>query len=231
MFCSTMMVKKKKKKVLVLSDLHYPEICKDEIPRIVDKEEEVDEVVFLGDNVVQDDRVSEFLEIVDRIKSRSKVSLIRGDEDSALLLPAAKSLKINFAKRDFVLIHGHQFNFGSEGLTEKIVSLLQRANRTFPLFSYSVVAKARERTGKYEFLILGHTHALQCFPRLRVACAGCLTEAPHLYKDRGYIVIEEESSSSSSTLNPSSRKTDSSVVSLRLESLPPGKKRSKIFQL
>jgi len=120
----------------VLSDLHYPEIRKDEISRIIKKEEEVGEVVFLGDCVVQDDRVSEFLEIVDRLMSKCKVSLIKGDEDSALLHPTIKSLKINFGKRDFVFIHGHQFNFGSEGLTENIVSLLQRANRTFPLLTY-----------------------------------------------------------------------------------------------
>jgi predicted phosphodiesterase len=214
------------KKLLVLSDLHYPQIRQGEISRIVEKEE-ADEVVFLGDCVYQDDRVSEFLEIMDAIKSRSRVAaFIRGDEDSALL-PSIKSFKISFCKRNFVFVHGHQFNFGSEGFTEKIVSLLQRANGTFPLFTYSVVAKVRERTQKDEFLILGHTHALQCFPRLRVACAGCLTNVAHLYHDRGYIVIEE----SSLGRGASSSMKRGYGVSLRLESLSPDNRGSRIFQL
>ncbi len=216
------------KKVLILSDLHYPEIHKDEIFRIVEKEES-DEVVFLGDCVFPDDRVNEFLEIVDRIKSESKVSLIRGDEDSALL-PTVNSVKINLGRHSFAFIHGHQFNFGSEGFTVKLVSFVQRASRTFPLFTYSVVAKAREGMKKNEFLILGHTHALQYFPRLRAACAGCLTHAPRLYHERGYIVIQEKEESQ--PLGGSTPiKIDSNVVSLRLESLLPGKIRSKIFQL
>jgi hypothetical protein len=29
------------------------------------------------------------------------------------------------------------------------------------------------------------------FPRLRVACAGCITTEKNIYNDRGYIVISE----------------------------------------
>lgn len=214
-------------KIVVLSDLHYPQTCEDELKRII-VEERADKIIFLGDSVEEEDEVSSFLELIflsrsgngdESSKSNSDVLFVRGDDDSSLL-PCKNSIKINLGKCNFTFLHGHQFDIGSESLTKNIASLLRRVNGRLPLLIYSIVARTRNRTKRSDFLILGHTHALEYFPRLRVACAGCLTNQVNLYNDRGYIVIEESTATFMKSDN----------LSLRLESLSQTKKR-RIFQI
>ena len=182
-----------KLRVLALSDIHYPLTDEASLCRIID-EEKADKVVFLGDCVKEDQDVPGFLDIVQGTRGSRDVVFIRGDEDSESL-PSVNSFELYLGRNRFVFMHGNQFDVGTEGLTAKLASLLHKINGGLPALAYATVA--RTRTGAIrkptEHLLLGHCHALVYFPRLRVACTGCLTSAKNIYNDLGYVVIESDS--------------------------------------
>jgi uncharacterized protein len=179
-------------KILVFSDIHYPLTNESELVRIM-REERADKVIFLGDSVGETKYVSGFLEIVREAGVASgELVFIKGDEDSDLL-PCVRSVEFSVEGRSLIFVHGDQFNVGSEESTIRIASLLHKISRKLPVLAYAIVARTRGRgmIKQGGLLVVGHSHALAYFPRLRVACAGCLTTTGNIYNDRGYIVIED----------------------------------------
>ncbi|HYB03461.1 MAG TPA: hypothetical protein VED17_03305 [Nitrososphaerales archaeon] len=62
-----------------------------------------------------------------------------------------------------------------------------------PVLGFAIISKIRSRSFR-TYLVLGHSHALKFFPKLKVGCAGCLTTEKNVYSDRGYLVIEKTGS-------------------------------------
>ena len=170
-------------KTLVLSDIHYPFTDRKRLASIIN-EEKPNTTIFLGDNVSDAPYAAEFLRFMKEIGCRDYV-LIRGDND--ISLPYEKEAVLNFDGRSFKFVHGYQFNIGDDRTTGRIVTILKKINESLPVLAYAILSKAKSRTNGY--LILGHSHALAFFPRLKVACAGCLTTEENIYNDMGYIVI------------------------------------------
>ncbi len=192
-----------KAKILVLSDVHYPLTDPDEILGIIN-DERPDKIIVVGDGARDVSYVEKFLAFLQTSSCKNCV-LINGDSDASP--SGAKSLKLNLNGREFVFIHGHQFNVWSEGITKKVASLLKKLDPDLPVWAFAIWSRIKSRT-KSPYIILGHSHALKFFPRLRVASAGCLTTAKNVYNDRGYIVINAE---------------DDGEVELSVNELPGGK--------
>jgi putative phosphoesterase len=183
-------------KILVLSDIHYPFTDRNRLVKIV-TEEKADKVIFLGDNINSETYSEEFLQFVAEMGCRDYV-LIKGDNE--ISLPYEKSLKLAIEGRSFTFVHGYQFDIRDDNSTGRIASALKKVNERLPVLAYAVLSKARSGTSGY--LILGHSHALAFFPRLKVACAGCLTTGKNIYNDRGYIVISASDNKVTLTLKP-----------------------------
>lgn len=174
-------------KILVLSDLHYPNTEGEEILGIIAKEMP-DKLVILGDCVQEARYAREFSELLQSSSCKDFV-LIKGDGDDPI--HALKSLNLNLNGREFIFIHGHQYNLLSEVITKDVASTLKKLNKYLPVLAYATFSRIRLRN-RSTYLILGHSHALKFYPRLRVACAGCLTTRKNIYNDRGYIIITAE---------------------------------------
>jgi len=177
-------------KVLVLSDIHYPYTLPDQIAEIV-KIENADTTIFLGDSTAEG-KSGEFVQFIRSLAVRNPVFIIGDNEMEAgltALLPYVESTEIKIGDRKFKFIHGHQFNVRSDEFTSIIASIMKRVNRLFPVLLYALRARIQSRNAGC--LILGHCHALAYFPKIKVACAGCLTISEKLYNDRGYITIQE----------------------------------------
>ena len=172
-------------KILVISDTHYPHTDTEQLLGIINKELP-DKTIFLGDNVQNVSYTEEFLRLVQTTSCKDCVFIV-GDDDYSP--QGEKSLNLILNGRKFFFIHGFQYNVGSENITAKIASILRRINRNLPLLGYAVISKIKSRTYN-TYLILGHSHALKFFPRLKVACAGCLATDKNIYNDRGYLVID-----------------------------------------
>jgi len=170
-------------KILVLSDIHYPFTDRIRLAAIIN-EEKPDRTIFLGDNVSDETHAKEFLRFISETGCHDYV-LIKGDNDIALTYE--KELEMNIDGRSFKFVHGYQFSVGGEQTTARIASVLKKVHERLPVLAYAIFSKAKSRSNGY--LILGHSHALAFFPRLRVACAGCLTTEKNIYNDRGYVVI------------------------------------------
>jgi putative phosphoesterase len=183
-------------KILVLSDIHYPLTDRDRLAAVI-SQEKADKTVFLGDNVEDEACAEEFLQFLADIGCRNYV-LIKGDNE--LSLPYEKSLELAVQGRSFTFVHGYQFNIRDDRATGRIASALKKLNKKLPVLAYAVFSKIRSRTTGY--LILGHAHALEFFPKLKVAIAGCLTTDKNIYNDRGYIVIFADDKGVTLTLRP-----------------------------
>jgi uncharacterized protein len=172
-------------KILVLSDLHYPQT---DITQILDiiNQELPDKVIFLGDTIQRTGSVEEFDHLI-RTTPCNEFAFILGDDDPPL--QGERSLYLELGGRKFLFIHGFQYNLSSEENTRKIATALRRIHRDLPVLGFAIISKIRSRSFK-TYLILGHSHALKFFPKLKVACAGCLTTEKNVYNDRGYLVIE-----------------------------------------
>lgn len=114
------------------------------------------------------------------------MTFIGGDNDFSI--PALRSIDLDLNGRKFLFIHGHQFNLASEAFTKKLVRVLKRINKRLPVVAYATYSRMKSKKRRYH-IILGHSHALGYFPRLKVAASGCLTTAENVYNDRGYISI------------------------------------------
>jgi putative phosphoesterase len=170
-------------KILVLSDIHYPMVDENKLASII-RDEQADKIVFLGDNIDEEKYSKSFIQLIMELGCRD-YTLIKGDNEESL--PYEKSLKLEIDGRSFKFVHGYQFNIRNDRTTGKIASALKKIHERVPVLAYAFFSKARSRTTGY--LVLGHSHALEFFPRLKVACAGCLTTETNVYNDRGYIVI------------------------------------------
>jgi len=174
-----------KMRFLVLSDIHYPVTDKMELSNII-RQAKADKVVFLGDNVQDDRYVGEFLEVVRSAGCRDCTFLL-GDEDAGI--PGKRYHEVTVGNRRLIFTHGNQFNISSEKSTKRFARALKKIHRLLPVLAFVVSAKVRTRTDS-GYLILGHSHALAFFPRLRVGCAGCLTTKKNVYSERGYIIVD-----------------------------------------
>ena len=121
-----------------------------------------------------------------RASSCSDQTFISGDND--ISVPAFKSLNLDLNGRKFLFIHGHQFNIASEGFTKRLVRALKRINKKLPVVAYAAYSRMRSKNRNC-YIILGHSHTLGYFPRLKVATCGCLTTAQNVYNDHGYVSI------------------------------------------
>jgi uncharacterized protein len=175
-------------KVLVLSDIHYPNTHKEVILKILEQESP-DRLILLGDCVLEEAYTGEFQNFLKTIPCQDYI-LISGDEGSSL--PGVKYYELVVNGRKFVFTHGHQFNLISEVTTKNIVRFFKAISPGLPVLGYALAARLRSRN-RNAYIVLGHSHALKFFPRLRVVCAGCLTEKDNLYFDRGYVAIASDS--------------------------------------
>jgi uncharacterized protein len=176
-------------KILVLSDIHYPLTDTNELFSVINKELP-DRIILLGDVVQDTSLMPEFLKLLETRSSCRDYVLVRGDSDEVTAAPSIKSLRLNLKGKDFIFIHGHQFNVWSEKFTKKVSNILKKFDRNLPVLAYAVISRIKSQNFE-AYLILGHSHALKFFPRLRVACAGCLTLEKNIYNDRGYLVIDD----------------------------------------
>ncbi len=172
------------RRILVLSDIHYPHADGREILNIINGERP-DKLILLGDIATDVDSANEFFQIVKNSGCRDYAT-ISGDED--VITSSARSLKMSLNGRRFIFIHGHQFNVLSEKITGIIASILKKINPTLPVLAFAMVSRIRSRN-RASYLILGHSHALGYFPRLRVVCSGCLTNEKNIFNDTGYVVV------------------------------------------
>jgi uncharacterized protein len=194
-------------KILVLSDVHYPYTDVKQILGIINQELP-DKVIFLGDTIQKKGDVEEFNRLI-RTTACKDFVFILGDDDPPLR--GEKSLYLELGGRKFLFIHGFQFNLSSEENTRKIAATLRRIHRDLPVLGFAMISKIRSRSFR-TYLILGHSHALKFFPKLKVACAGCLTTEKNVYNDRGYLVIEETGNAVTLSVN----KFEEAVVSYRI---------------
>lgn len=171
-------------KILVISDVHYPSTDTKEILSIISKEAP-DKLIVLGDMGHSLSNAQELIQILQTCACKDQV-FISGDSDTSV--PAVKSLTLNLNERKFLFIHGHQFNVVSEGFTRKLAAFLKKLNRNLPVLAYATYSRIRSRS-RSTYIILGHSHALVYFPRLRVVSSGCLTNEKNVYNDRGYVSI------------------------------------------
>jgi predicted phosphodiesterase len=172
-------------KILVISDIHYPLTDVAEILSIISKEAP-DKLIILGDVGQSPVYAQDFICILEKCPCQDQ-TFIRGDNDISVPI-AIKSLKLDLNGREFLFIHGHQFNVASEGFTKKLARFLKRINKNLPALAYATYSRTRSKSRK-SYLILGHSHALVYFPHLRVASSGCFTNAQNVYNDRGYVSI------------------------------------------
>ena len=177
-------------KILVMSDTHYPITDTKQFLSII-SQERPDKIIFLGDNVQNISYTEEFIRLVQASICKDYVFIV-GDDD--ISMKGEKSLTLNLKGRKLIFIHGFQYNLSSEKNTYRIASAFRKINRDLPILGYAVLSKIKSRTNN-TYMILGHSHALKFFPRLKVACAGCLTTEKNLYNDRGYLIINAENDS------------------------------------
>jgi len=176
-------------KILVLSDLHYPQTDIKQVLDIINRELP-SKVIFLGDTIQRTGNVEAFNQLI-RTTACKEFVFILGDNNPPL--QGEKSLRLELDGRKFLFIHGFQFNLSSEDSTRKIAATLRRIHRDLPVLGFAIISKIRSRSFR-TYLVLGHSHALKFFPKLKVGCAGCLTTEKNVYSDRGYLVIEKTGS-------------------------------------
>jgi len=171
-------------KILVISDVHYPTTDVQEILNVISREAP-DKLIVLGDIGHGPENAKEFIRILQTSACKDQV-YISGDGDASV--PALKSFSLSLKGREFLFIHGHQFNVVSESFTKKMAGFLKKINRNLPVLAYATYSRIRSRN-RSTYIILGHSHALIYFPRLRVASSGCFTKEENVYNDRGCVSI------------------------------------------
>lgn len=155
-----------------------------EIVGIIEKEAP-DRLIVLGDIAESPSYAQEFMQILQGTRCKDQV-FIRGDNEASV--PTSMSFNLNLGGKEFLFIHGHQFNVVSERFTKRLANFLKKFNRNLPVLAYALYSRTKSKS-RNSYLILGHSHALVYFPRLRVASSGCLTSAHNVYNDRGYLAI------------------------------------------
>lgn len=180
-------------RLLILSDVHYPYTDEAVLLDILREEKNADKIIFLGDNVREDRNGPKFLDLIKKTKDLKDVVFIRGNHDGEAI-PCVDSFKLILNGKKLTFMHGDQFKIGSEGSTHKFGSILKKIHRELPVLAFATVARIKHQNKSGEYLILGHSHALASFRRLRVVCVGCLTNEKSLYNEKGYVVIESEGS-------------------------------------
>lgn len=173
-------------KVLVLSDIHYPSADEKLLKRII-KTEKPDKLVLLGDIINEKGSDKRFFRMIEALIG-DNYYFVRGDEDKVSYGLANLTLEINDEK--FFFAHGHKLQLINDKPVAYMAGKIKLLNVNLPVFLFAAVARTRRLFAGGE-IILGHTHALRRFPRLKVTCAGTLTTLKNIYNDHGYVVIDK----------------------------------------
>ncbi|AWR96948.1 metallophosphoesterase [Acidianus sulfidivorans JP7] len=169
-------------KVLVLSDIHYPNCDMNEINSIIEKEKPY-LIILLGDIITRDKE--DYIKFFSNINfPREKIVYVKGDDD--VVNADTEVVKIISPKMKITLIHGHQFL--AEKTQFNLANLFKKINKNLPPLGFCIIARLFLKTA--DFIILGHSHALAKF--YNCANAGTLSFSKNLYNDRGYIIIQDK---------------------------------------
>jgi putative phosphoesterase len=171
-------------KILVLSDVHYPNCNIDEINAILDKENP-SLIVLLGDIITSNDKDYQYF------KSKLKINnliYVKGDEDK--VEGDVDIVKIRAFKKNYILLHGHQYF--NERQEYSLAKTLKKINKNLPPLLFCIIFKIITKNFN-SVLILGHSHALVYFKSINCANAGTLSNITYnVYNDKGYLIIDKE---------------------------------------
>ena len=171
------MFKKVDGKVIVLSDIHYPH-CDEGLILSIIRREDPDLVVLLGDIVTE--RVEGYREFLKRLPSNTVY--VKGDGD--IIDGDTEYLEVESCGKRFIMFHGHQLL--NESTQSFLARSLKRVNYYLPVLGYCLLARLKFPKG---YLILGHSHALVNFKKIKCANAGTMSLIKNIYNDRGYLKI------------------------------------------
>ncbi len=172
-------------RVLVLSDIHYPHTDTRVLISIV-KKEKPDKLILLGDIINDKGYDKKLFKLVERLVG-DNYYFVKGDEDKVNYGLSKLTMEINGVR--FLFAHGHKLQMVGDEPVEYIAEKIKSINKNAPLLMYAIVARLRNIFFKGE-IVLGHVHALRRFKRLRVTCAGTLTDLNNIYNEKGYVVID-----------------------------------------
>jgi len=199
-------------KLLVLSDVHYPN-SKDTAFSII-KKENPDNLLLLGDtidNSKSDKTIVDLYELFfNNLKTIIPINLVYaivGDNDYSLLnrekilgflnnLDLANSNKIFIKKGNMTFFHGNletslkQESFGKQILKKSKPLKLD----IFAIFVLSFLIRMKFRISPFNYLFFGHLHYLGKITKKTFVC-GTLSEHKIIYgkqKSYGYVIIEHE---------------------------------------
>jgi predicted phosphodiesterase len=168
-------------KIVVVSDLHYPN-CDLEMLREVVERESPSVLVLLGDVVVSGTRE----ELISKLGFRGEIVYVQGDEDA--VSGDTKVYRVKVGRRDYVMMHGHQFM--REESQYSLASFFKRIHDSLPPLLFCLYFRMRLRL-RGEHLVLGHSHSLRNFRSLKCTCAGTMSKVKNIYNDLGYVVVDE----------------------------------------
>ncbi|BCU68282.1 hypothetical protein HS7_17190 [Sulfolobales archaeon HS-7] len=172
-------------KILILSDIHYPN-TNVEILREIVRDERPDILILLGDIIVGGDcNFDSFKSVLQVDGDRTKIVYVKGDEDC--VDGDVDVLKILRKGYEVVFLHGHQYF--KESAEYSLARFFKKLNSRLPPFLFCLYF--RVLFPRADEIILGHSHALMEFRSIRCINAGCLTYTRNLYNDTGYVVMRE----------------------------------------
>jgi len=171
-------------KVVILSDIHYPNCNINEINEILIRENP-SLIVLLGDIITE--RETDYRIFINKLKIKRNIIYIRGDEDK--VKGDTDVLKLRNNNKTYLLLHGHQYF--DEKYEFRIARFLKKINRNLPPLLFCLAFKVLLRDFK-DYIILGHSHALVNFKNIMCVNAGTMSTISNLYNDRGYVVISNK---------------------------------------
>lgn len=174
------MIKSVNGKILILSDVHYPYCDEKEVKKIVEKEKP-QLLVLLGDIIVKEG--VEYRNFLKELKAE-EVVYIKGDED--VIEGDTEYLDVVNGNRKFVFFHGHQIL--SESAQYSLAKILKKVNYYLPPLGFCTLARMFRRNFS-DYFILGHSHVLVNFRKLKCVNSGTLSLVRNLYNDRGYVKV------------------------------------------
>lgn len=171
-------------KILVFSDLHFPECDFRKVKKAIRKEGP-DRIVFLGDTITTRGWTKRFLSLMKDV-FHGETIFIKGDGDVTDM--GVEVYRVSVYGRKFVFLHGHQFPIGNEHMTYILAKFLKSINKDLPLVLFCLYTRMRMHLLN-ETLVVGHAHALRYFRFIKSICAGTMSKRRNVYNDFGYVVI------------------------------------------
>ncbi|RIB35291.1 MAG: hypothetical protein BXU00_02050 [Candidatus Nanoclepta minutus] len=165
-------------KVLVLSDIHYPNCNIDEIKNIIEGEKP-DKIVLLGDIANCKDCYNIIISIIKNYSN--EIEIICGDNEKKFNINCYKYLIID----KILIYHGDNINLISEFFTKIIAKIFYKISRSLLKEIVSFLVKSNRYT-----IVIGHSHLLGKSRLFNVYFAGTLCKK-HYFLERGYIVIKD----------------------------------------